>query len=141
MAKPSKPRRAVKDRVNKESRKKTASGGAGPKRPGKIALSASSVRPPVRDLEAGDTESYLRLRQTFDSFQAVMLYYYATGENTQQRIERAEEIGNYLRSFTRTAPLVVDPDTECPPGMKPCGAGDCIPQSQACYTGDGDPPK
>ncbi|HEX8091021.1 MAG TPA: hypothetical protein VF762_19360 [Blastocatellia bacterium] len=102
-------------------------------------MSVSSDEPLVRDLEAGDTESYLRLRQAFDSFQAVILYYYATGEDTQQRTERAEEVKDYLRSFISKAPIILDPDTECPPGMKPCGAGECIPLSQSCFRSYEDP--
>jgi hypothetical protein len=134
MAKPSKPRGRVKTQADRGRRKKTAPAVAGSRKPpGKTASAASPGGAQVRDLEAGDTESYLRLRQAFDSFQALILYYYATGENTQQRTERAEEVKNYLQSFTRKAPIIVDPDTECPPGMKPCAGGGCIPLSQSCF--------
>jgi len=86
----------------------------------------------VSSLETGDTESYLRLRQVLDSFHAVAIYYYASGENAQDRTERQKKVKQHLDSFLYEA---LDGETEgvtCPPGTRQCPGGDCIPVFQPC---------
>jgi hypothetical protein len=86
----------------------------------------------ISSLEIGDIESYLRLRQVLDSFHAVAIYYYASGENAQVRTERQKKVKQHLDSFLDEA---LDEETvgiTCPPGTRQCPGGDCIPIFQVC---------
>ena len=133
MAKTSKPGNKVKSQVNKAGKKKaalTATKKSTP--PNQVPSGSASNLAVVRDFEVGDTQSYLGLRQSLDSFQARALYYYSSGADTQERIDRAEQIKNHLRSFMRQASVYPFPDSDCPPGTRACPSGDCIPVHVGC---------
>ena len=87
----------------------------------------------ISSLETGDIESYLHLRQVLDSFHAVAIYYYASGENAQVRTERQKKVKQHLDSFLYEA---LDGEAEnaieCPPGTRQCPGGDCLPVFQPC---------
>jgi hypothetical protein len=139
MAKTSKPDSKVKSPVNRAGKKQTASTQTGSSKTSKQnILGGSRDKFGVRNFEPGDTQSYLRLRQSLDSFQAVALYYYTSGENTQQRIERADEIKTYLRSFTQQGRANLALDSDCPPGTRACAGGDCVPIYIGCVPTDGE---
>lgn len=87
----------------------------------------------ISSLETGDIESYLRLRQVLDSFHAVAIYYYASGENAQVRTERQKKVKQHLDTFLYEA-LERETDEEaCPPGTRQCPGGDCLPVFQPCF--------
>lgn len=136
MAKTSKPRRKVEAQLNRGGGSKRASSGTtSSKRSEKSASGHSKDQSAVRDLEAGDTNSYLGLRQSLDSFHAVVLHYYGSGVNTEQRMERAEEIKKYLRSFIHQESILHREDIRCPPGTRQCPGGDCVPIFIGCSGG------
>jgi hypothetical protein len=133
MAKTSKSSSEVKAQRKRASRKKPAlSKTTSSKRHGVDVSGGGRDQTAVRDLDAGDTNSYLGLRQSLDSFQAVALYYYGSGVNTEQRIERAEEIKRYVRSFIHQGSILEGTDADCPSGTRACPGGDCVPVFIGC---------
>jgi hypothetical protein len=136
MARSSKPGSKVKSSARRAGRKKTASEKRSSKTPKSTALVSGSGQAIVRGFEAADTESYLRLRQSLDSFQAVALYYYTSGEDTEQRIARAAEIKTYLHAFTQQGMVGLAADSDCPPGTRTCSGGDCVPVFVGCVIED-----
>jgi hypothetical protein len=136
MAKTSKSASEVKTQANHVGRKKNESSKTKNSKQSKNNRPGRSLnQAAVRSLEAGDTRSYLLLRQALDSFQAVALFYYGGGEDSQQRVERAEEIKEYLGSFNQQTVQALSPDGNCPPGTRSCSGGDCVPVYIGCFEG------
>jgi hypothetical protein len=83
-------------------------------------------------LETDDRESYLRLRQSLDSFSARAIHYYASGANTPDRTERQRKVKLYVDSFLHAVLLSSDSGIDCPPGTRECPGGDCVPVYLPC---------
>ena len=134
------------DKISRRSSKKKA--GAKKASAGKKAkaeerlrnLEVLKTKPPdtrgykewVRDLEAGDMESYLRLRQVLDSFHYAVIYYYAMGENSRDRDERQQRVKQHFDSFLQQVLNEQNLNLDCPAGTRPCPGGGCIPVCQPC---------
>jgi hypothetical protein len=80
---------------------------------------------PVTNLEDGDLQSYLSLRDSIHVFEWAALKLYMSGATTEVREARAATIHEFVKDFQSRNGI----GEGCPPGFHPTADGRCVPDN------------